>query len=268
MDSVRTLRAQRPIDRAPDAVRQAARRARGRRPTPAPPLDPIPVSWRWRRPVLGAAAAALVIVAALLAVVAFRNEPSGSRRQVEALTRVPAAGSSLEIDPSAVEGSRPPPVRLRNDDERAVEWTAEADVPWLVVSPAEGTLEPGRSETLQLSVTPAAPEGDVSGAVRVTGTDGSDAVVRLSTTVERPPQLAATAQGCHVVVTVEDDGAIDDVRLHWREPAERATPLVAGDAGYAGDLPRGGLTWWVTATDARGNQSRTPDANLPPDACP
>jgi hypothetical protein len=120
-----------------------------------------------------------------------------------------------------------------------------------------------------LAVASTAPEGNDKGAVRVTATDGSTTVVRLSTTVERPPVLAAAAQGCHVVATVEDDGEIGAVRLRWRDGStDRSLPLVAGDSGYAGDLPRGGLTWWVTAADARGNQARTPDANLPPDACP
>lgn len=273
MVSVRTLLAQRPVHGvAPATVRAAAAPSRLRRPTPPPPIEPEPLVRRWLRPVATAAAAVLVAGTGGVIAAAVRGDDDGDRRQVEALTRVPDGGSALVVDPAAVEGTTPPPVVLANRSGRAVEWAATADVAWLQVVPADGALEPGGRTELRIGVTSAAPEGPARGAVRISATDGSATVVRLSTTVERPPEVAATATGCDISVTVEDEGEVRAVELHWVEgPAdERVVPLPAGDAGYTGRLVNspGATTWWVTASDARGNVARTPDENVPANTCP
>jgi hypothetical protein len=45
--------------------------------------------------------------------------------------------------------------------------------------------------------------------------------------------------------------------------------MAESDQGYVASLPStpAGIAWWVTATDSRGNQAKTPDANLAPGAC-
>ncbi len=113
------------------------------------------------------------------------------------------------------------------------------------------------------------------GAVQIRGRDGSAAVVRLATTIERPPDVAATAEGCAVMATVEDEGEVRTVELHWLEPGgprptERTAVLLAEAAGYGGRLPNAAspTIWWVTAADARGNRARTGDQSLAPDSCP
>ncbi|HUP87027.1 MAG TPA: hypothetical protein VM143_15340 [Acidimicrobiales bacterium] len=272
MVSVRTLLGQRPIDGlAPPSVRAVAAPSRLRRPTVPPPLDPEPAARRWLRPVSTVAAALLIATAGGGIAAALRHDTHDDR-QVEALTRVPVAGSALSVDPPSLDGTTPPPVVLANRADRAVEWAAEADVAWLRVTPSEGTLEPGAKTALRIGVTPEAPEGDVHGSVRVTGTDGSITVVRLAATVERPPNVAATALGCEVAATVDDDGEVRAVELHWRETggSERVVALPADDAMYSGVLPNATapMTWWVTASDARGNAARTPDENLSPGSCP
>lgn len=273
MVSVRTLLAQRPVDGlAPAAVRAAAAPSRLRRPTPPPPLEPEPLARRWLRPVATAAIAVVLATAGGVVAAALRENDADDRRQVEALTRVPEAGSTLTVDPAAIEGNRPPPVVLANGSEAAVEWTAEADVAWLQTVPAHGALEPGARIELQVGVTAEAPEGAARGAVRISATDGSATVVRLSTTVERPPEVAATATGCDISVTVEDEGEVRAVELHWIDgPAtERVVPLPAGEAAYTGRLANSAapIVWWVTASDARGNLARTPDENVAADTCP
>jgi hypothetical protein len=273
MVSVRTLLGQRPLERAPAEVRAAAAPSRLRRPALPPSLEPEPPTRRWLR--TGAiVAAAFVVAVGGGAAVAARDAADDGRAstQIEALTRLPAGGSALDVDRSSVEGTTPPPVTLSNVADRAVEWTATPDVAWLQVTPSTGTLGPGQRATLRLGVTPDAPEGAVHGAVRISGIEGSTAVVRLSTTVERPPEVGATAQACAIAATVEDEGEVRAVELHWREQTvERLVPLRADDAGgYAGALPpsESPMTWWVTASDARGNTGRTPDQHLTAGACP
>jgi hypothetical protein len=117
----------------------------------------------------------------------------------------------------------------------------------------------------------------VRGSVQITGRDGSATVVRLAATIERPPDVAATAEGCDVQAVVEDEGEVRAVQLHWYDPPatpgargdERIEPMAAGAAAYLAKLPGGAvpITWWVTATDARGNGARTADAVLPPLSC-
>jgi hypothetical protein len=269
MVSVRTLLAQRPIELAPPAVQAAVAPSLRRRPTLPPPLVPASPVRRWLRPTATVAAALLVALAGG-AIVAARDGREGDDGQLEALTRVPAEGSTLTVEPASVEGTTPGPVTLSNHGDGALEWAAAADVPWLTVTPVDGTLEPGGTAELQLGVTPDAPEGDVRGAVRISAVDGSTAVVRLTTVVERPPELAAAAEGCDVAVTVEDEGEIDAVELHWLDGGTtRSATLLGDESGYAGRLAptEGARTWWVTASDARGNHARTPDEHLAPGAC-
>jgi hypothetical protein len=212
----------------------------------------------------------LATAGGVIAAAVQRNRDDAGK--VEALTRVPEAGSALTVTPASLVGTTPPPVVLRNGSDAAIEWAAQSDVPWLQVLPSGGALAPGAELALHVGVTAAAPEGPSRGAVRISGTDGSAAVVRLSTTVERPPEVAATATGCDISVTVEDEGEVRAVELHSvvGGSAERVVPLPAGEAGYAGSLANDSspTAWWVTASDARGNVGRTPDETVPPDTCP
>ena len=265
MVSVRTLLGQRPLEAAPAAVRAAATSSRLRRPTPAPPLEPETTTRRRLRPTVTVAVVMAVALGAGIVSATQRNEsPVPS---VAALTSVPEAGNALTVSPSVVEGPLAPPIALRNTSGREVRWQADADVDWLQVTPAGGTLEAGETSTLRLSIAADAPEGDVRGAVRITGAEGSVTLVRLMATVERPPDVAATADGCAVTVTVEDEGQVSHVELH---EGTSTTPLPPTSGGYAGRLrntPTPTL-WWVTAVDARGNETRTPDRLLPANTCP
>ncbi len=273
MVSVRTLLGQRKLEQAPTSVRlSASASSRLRRATAPPPLEPEGPGRRWLRPV--AIAAAAVLAAAIVGgiVSALRHRPDDEARQVEALIRIPVAGTSLTVDRAALEGTTPPPVMLANLTDRTVGWAASADATWLLVTPSEGTLEPGARIKLRIGVTPDAPEGSLRGAVRISGNDGSATLVRLSATVERPPEVVATATGCDIAATVEDESEVRAVELHWVEgtASERIIPLPSGAAGYSGRLPNGraAMVWWVTASDARGNTARTPSENLAAGTCP
>ncbi len=278
MVSVRTLLGQRPLEPAPASVRAAAAPSRLRRPSLPPLLEPESPRRRWPRPVasvaLGAVAVAVAVVIGGLAVGDRSDEDSGA---VEALTRVPETGSVLEAQPAAVDGPQPTAVRLTNRSAAPVAWVAVPDAAWLSVSPAEGRLEPGEAVSLRVILADHAPEGDVRASVQNSGRDGSATVVRATATIEHPPDVAATIEVCNVEATVEDEGEVEDVSLHWLEPAsaaaarpvERSARLLANAGGYGASLPAStaALTWWVTAEDARGNRARTPDAILMPGSC-
>jgi hypothetical protein len=269
---VRTLLGQRPLEEAPVPVRALAQHARLRRPTPPPPLVPEPTARRWIRNV-ATAAAAIVFAVALAGVLSSRGRDHGTR--IEALTRVPSAGSALVAEPAVLNDRLPVPVELANRSSRAVRWTAAADVPWLRISPLSGALDPGGKVALRIVAGADAPEGDVRASVHLTGTDGSTTVVRVETNVEHPPDVAVAVSGCIITATVEDESGLGPVDVHWLDrsngrPAERVQRMAETAGGYTTALANAPLptTWWVTAEDARGNRTRTPDDALPPNACP
>jgi hypothetical protein len=192
---------------------------------------------------------------------------------VEALTKVPTSGSALLVSPATVTDPSPRPVTLRNTSDRAIGWSAAPETTWLTVSPAQGRLEPGGDVAMQLVVGPGAPEGDIRSAVRVTGDDGSTTVVRLATTIDRPPDVAATAEGCTVTAMVEDESEVAAVTLRWLErrpgrddTSEASARMARGQSGYDARLPTASVPtpWWVEAQDARGNKARTNAQTLPP----
>ncbi|MGH9281676.1 MAG: hypothetical protein ACRD0S_01935, partial [Acidimicrobiales bacterium] len=119
-------------------------------------------------------------------------------------------------------------------------------------------LEAGASQLLSLDGE--APEGEVRASVRVSGDDGSAAAVTLGGTVERPPDLGATADGCRVTAVAEDESDVA-LTLHWRwAGGEQTSSMVVDETGQIAELPEGTpLVWWVSARDGRGNQARTPD---------
>ncbi len=271
MVSVRLLLAQRPIEAAPDPVRAAASPSLvlrlQTRPTPPPPLEADHRRMDLVRTALLAAAA--VGAVATGAVLVGGREPQHEAR-VESLTRLPPATPELQVQPTSLHGAVPQPVQLHNASGRSLSWQAEPDVPWLELSPASGRLEPGQSTLMRLALR-AAPEGEVRAVVRISATDGSATVVRLAASVEHPPDIGASVRGCEVLATVEDEGVVVSVALHWVDPSHDTGSLAMRPSGHAfgGRLPEGveGLRWWVSAADARGNASRTSELALPAGTC-
>ncbi|MGH9178955.1 MAG: hypothetical protein ACRD0N_10430, partial [Acidimicrobiales bacterium] len=179
---------------------------------------------------------------------------------VQALARVPGVAGALQLDPASLQL----PIRevsLANRSGTEVGWEAGTDVAWLHVTPPEGRLAPGTSQVLRLDGE--APEGEVRASVRVSGDDGSAAAVRVGGTVERPPDLGASADGCTVTAVVEDESDVV-LTLHWRwAGGEQASSMVVADTRHIAELPEGTpLAWWVSARDGRGNQARTTDVTI------
>jgi hypothetical protein len=285
MVSVRTLLAQSSVPAPPPGLREAAALARLRPSSPPPPLDGATGdavrapshAKRW-----GVAVAAVVVAftLALVGGVWTQARHNGDAARVEALTKVPAAGTTLEVTPTLIETALPPSLVLRNLSQRETAWSATSDRDWIVVTPSRGRLDGGALSSVTVAVSDEAPEGELRAAVTFVATDGSTAVARLHTTISHPPDVASTVNGCEVTAAVEDESEVSAVALHWREAAttttgaagrlvERSVPMSSTATGYHGSLPSAaaGHPWWVTATDALGNTARTAEQVLPPGPC-
>lgn len=273
MVSVRSLLGQAPLDHAPTEVRGAAWGSRLRRPVPPPPLEPGGRSGPplWARFVTAVAVAAALLGGGLA--VTRSDDGVAETERVGRLTRLPAGGTALAVQPASLEGPALRPVRLSNTSESTVTWRVEVSEPWLKVEPSSGDLRPGQRTTLAVNLSPDAPEGEVRGSLTILGDEGSSTVVRVVTAVENPPDVVATNDGCRVTATVEDEVGVARVELKWNEPNARPerTPILAADdgTGYVGYLPPRPvpLSWFVTATDTRGNSARTGMQVLDPGAC-
>jgi len=257
MASVRQLLAGTALPDPPVQVSVAAAGGRLQPPVPPPALQP---GGRGRGIRTAGVAVVVVALAGATALVTTAGDGDGGRRaSLMALTKLPAEAGSLHLAPAelAPEAGQ---VALTNRSASAVAWQAAGDAPWLAVTPPAGRLEPGAAQVLVLRGSP--PEGDVRASVRVTGDDGSATMAAVAGTVEHPPDLGATAEGCRVTADVEDEGDVV-LTLHWRVNGMEATGSMSPpvDAKSTATLPPtlAPLTWWVSAVDGRGNQARTPD---------
>jgi len=259
--SVRLLVAGTPLPEPPPAVVAAAGRSRFQ---PGAPPPPPPLARRRRTVVraLGAAVAAVALAGSAVAATRGRGSDEPLPGALAVLADLGAAPSALELLPTEIELSAGE-VSLLNTSDAEVAWEAGADAPWLQVEPDHGRLGPRREQVLRLSGYP--PEGEIRTTVRVAGGEGSAAATTLTGTVEHPPDLGATVQGCRVTAVVEDETEVA-LTLHARDAggAETRTAMAVADMAASADLPPGRpLTWWVSAVDGRGNQARTADVALP-----
>ncbi len=257
MASVRQLLAGTPLPEPPWQVAVAASGSRLQPPVPPPALQPGGRGRGLRR--LGVTIVVVALGGAAALVTVAGGDDGGREKSLMALTRLPSDTGSLQLVPAEV----PPAagqVALTNRSGAAVAWEATGDAPWLEVTPPSGQLEPGAEQVLVLRGSP--PEGDVLASVRVTGDDGSAAMTAVAGTVEHPPDLGATADGCRVTADVEDEGDVV-LTLHWRVNGTEATGSMSApvDAKSTATMPPAlaPVTWWVSAVDGRGNQARTPD---------
>jgi hypothetical protein len=270
MVSVRSLLAQTPLADAPQALRSVERRRMARPIPPPPSVDPGPRRWlRW-------AVAAVVISVAVGgatagAVTLSRRGSSPRDKRIQALTKIPPAGSSLVLSPGTVAPGASQ-LAIANRSSKEIDWTVQSDLPWLAFTPSSGRLGPKASTIVTVTELRNAPEGNVRAEFRVSASDGSTAAAEMVGDVERPPDVSASADRCNVTAAAEDEADISAVSLHWRagdNGVDTTRAMAESDQGYVAPLPGGpdALTWWVTATDGRGNIARTPDAVLPPGTC-
>lgn len=245
----------------PEWVRESGHRDRTKRPSapPAPLFASSAPRSRSRRTPL------LVGVAALLAVpVGFGLAKRGDdTSQPGALTKV-AVATGLHFDGAPGNG-----LTLRNDTAKPLRYTLSTSAKWLQLSPTEGRLGAGDSVPVAATLSDDAPEGDIRATVIMHTSSGATASQEFSWTNERAPDLATMLDGCSVGVTVVDDGDLATLELHWRDTAEHVLDLAKEAESYNAELrpDNGRVTYWVTASDTRGNAARTADAVIEPGAC-
>jgi hypothetical protein len=259
MASIRSLLAQVPIAGAPPAL-QPAGAGRWRPRLPIVPSAPAAAGSPRRKRRVGVVAAASVLVAAAVAagaVAATRPGDDGGD-QVAVLTRVPARNALAAVPDEVHPGQV---FLLESTVDHAVKWRVRSPVAWVRVDPSSGTLTPRHVSEIQVTLGDGAPEGDLRTDLEVSGDDGSTLLVRVRGSVEHPPTIAATADGCTVTAQVEDEREIASVELRWSPAAdgESGRPMPAFAGGYRAAVPPSAATWWVTAVDGRGNRARSPE---------
>jgi hypothetical protein len=264
MSPVRAFFSGAPVE-VPDEVREVGHTSRRRRPAaPPPPLfatDTKTPKRRWPR--LLAAAAALAVMAAGIALVT----RAGNDDDVTALTQMPTR-NALALSEPAVAGDVAK-LQLRNPTDHAISYRAATSAEWAAVAPRTGRIPAHDAALLTVRATGAAPEGNAVATLTITTSAGGALSREVVWTLEHAPDVDATAQGCAVDVHVVEQGQLASLVLHWRDTAEHTADIAQSPDGYHAQLAPEGqpLTWWVTATDDRGNQAQTPDQIIQPGAC-
>jgi hypothetical protein len=253
----------------PDEVREVGHVSRRRRSsaTPPPLFAGSATKTRARRRVarapwaIGALAGALAVTGGVFAL---RDDGNDA---VSDLTRI-AAGKNLTLAAAELDGDVAR-VRLRNPTDRAVSYRAATSSEWAGVSPKTGRIRAHDTLLLVVRALDAAPEGETHTTLTVTTSSGGAMTTDIVWSLEHPPDIDATAQGCAVDVHVVEEGELSSLVLHWRDAAEHTFDITTGPDGYHAELKPEGqdVTYWVTAVDGRGNQSRTADQVIPVGAC-
>lgn len=166
-------------------------------------------------------------------------------------------------------------VSIANGGGTASTWSTTGAPSWLSLSPSTGTLAPGQSQQVRVSIDRArAPEGDLSVAVAF-GWSGRSSPLTVTATVDRPPVVTELrsseptvyTDGCkpsqtELSASVGDESGLKSVTVNWYTSAGQkgdATMSSGGDGRYAATVgpftSPVKVTWTVTAVDARGNSS-------------
>ena len=247
----------------PDVVRDVGHTSRRRRPA----ADPPPLFGaglpRTRRlwPLGVAALVALAVVVAVSYVVA-------PKREDKFASETRPAPTALKLDAPEYAGDVAK-LHLRNPTDRAISYRAATSAEWATVSPRTGRIPAHDAVLLTVRALGTAPEGSATATLTITTSTGGATSLDFNWSLEHPPDLDAIANGCAVDVHVVEQGQLASIVLHWRDTAEHEADIAQSPDGYHAQLTPEGqtVTWWVTATDDRGNQAQTPDQMIQPGAC-
>jgi hypothetical protein len=252
----------------PPNVREVGRLSRRRRPAAEPPPLFLTNTGSHRR----AASPRRLVVAGVVLIVAgvgvwvAARDPAPSN--VGSLTKL-AKTTALVLSPPNVNGGVAT-IEVRNTTNKPVTFKATASEPWVKINASPAMIGARSALPITINVTDAAPEGQIRATVTITTDDGVTAAEEVDWTIERAPDLDASAVGCAVSVNVVEEGDLSSLVLHWRDLAgEHAVDITSASDGYKAELAPDGqdLVYWVTAVDARGNQSRTADQVIAANAC-
>ena len=200
-------------------------------------------------------------------------------------TAAPPA-ARLAVSPEVVNFSarqRTATLTIRNAGAGTVDWAASTSAGWLTAAPAGGSLDPGSSAQVTLTVDR---DGLPEGQVRATTTIAAGAARRqvgVTVAVERAPTVSASASPTRirtlslcgdttatVTATVSDESALRSVVLEWGDPVNQAAMTQQSGGSWRGTVgPVGSaqtIDWRVVATDADGNTA-TAGGTVQADGC-
>jgi hypothetical protein len=175
--------------------------------------------------------------------------------------RIVVSASSLEFGSS---GSRS--VSIRNEGGSSIGWSASTSgAGYGVPGTSSGNLSPGQAVDIPVSFSPnGLPEGTASGTLSIGGR-----AVALRATVNRPPTIsnvswASCAATSRLRMTVTDESGVASVVVAGTSPSGpgfRKTAVSQGSGSYRADIgpfsSNGQITYFVEATDSRGNVARS-----------
>lgn len=253
----------------PTPVREVSRVSRTKRPSASPPpLFPADAPASRNRhvtpPRIAAAVVGLTLAAAAVAYATTRDSGPGTLTRLTRLSKTDA----LSIGAPTVAGDTAS-VSVHNPTNGPITYRAKTSVEWASVSPPRGVIAPHATSNLVVRALKTAPEGVPRATLIVITGSGASTQQEVTWTLEHPPDVAANATGCAVAVNVVEEGKVTSLVLHWRDITEHAVDITSGPDGYEAELTPNGapITYWVTAVDERGNQSRTGDQVISADAC-
>jgi hypothetical protein len=238
----------------------------------------------WRRMAFLGLVAAAVAVAVLVVLSLLGGGDEEARKTAGALA-LDAETIDLGTDRSTAE------VSVENTGEEPISWAAEAEVPWLEVTPRKGTLDGGSSVVLDVAFDRAkAPEGEQKSSIVVRAGDET-AEVNVSARVARPPKVTGAVADDRRLVTrscrrgdrttnvsaqVQDESKLHSVTVIVRTPPGpiRDVPMKkAADGTWSAEIGAFGQAgiarWAVEAVDTGGNTTRTDAVDIRvSDDCP
>lgn len=268
MNAVRTFFSPLEVD-VPSEVREASRASRSLRPSaPPPPLfEDTTTIGKLGRVVTVERFAAAAGIAIALAGLWIGLDRRDHKDKLANLTKV-AKSAPVTLGVASFD-DKVAKLDLHNGGTSNSAYTVTASVPWVRITPRRGTVVPRETQVITVTALDSAPEGDSRTIVTVTTASGATTTQELNWHVEHPPDLAASADGCTVNVNVVEESNLASLVLHWRDTTEHQVDITHNADGYSATLTPEGqpITYWVTATDARGNAARTTDQTIPANAC-
>lgn len=200
-------------------------------------------------------------------------------------TSAPPPPAVLALDGSTVDlgaSSSSAVVTLSNVGGVPIDWFGGDDHPAFGLSPSSGTLAPGESVPVTITVDRSGyAEGDLVGTAHFSG-EGTTVPLGVQASIEVPPVIRGARLSPGVVyaplpgvacslpttttitVSVDDDSAIASVVARWSADGSQTTisPLAQIGTGYSGSIGEFTIPMTasviVIATDVRGNASQAP----------
>ena len=204
-------------------------------------------------------------------------EPTDSAEATAPAAQAPAIevlSDSINFGDTETEAA----LQFRNAGGRELSWTVSSTDDAVAVSPSAGLLGPDESvEVTVLLDRDSLPEGNFGSSLQISGAGAVD--VPVSAAVDRAPAISdlsasrssivfgSAAGRCATVAvsaTVTDDLPVI-VQVLWQASSSGASEVSATKSGdtYTATLGpvstpgSGQISWWVTATDERGNAARS-----------